>query len=464
MEKPTVFISYSHADSQFVDQLAKKLKASGVDVWIDKWMIKVGDSITGKINEGIGASDFLIVVLSHASVNSKWVREELNAATIRNIEEEKHAFILPVLLEDCEIPTLLRDKRYANFADNAEQAFQELLEVVQLEDFFEQPQTEFSRLYKILDRFDGVKQVEETYGALANLLRHYGTETKLASFKLLFSIPPDTKPEEVTWLAKKIGLYAGFSLIVFDQDLRKTMEVWDEVEHLYDEHYSSISAIVGSYHSLRPLIVAGVIGIVPRCIAYYFQDWDHDEPVLRQAVELSPRSTEDFIQGCLRVEDAWCAPKRPDHVLIKIIRVPYWPDMTMSEIMELRESEVDMLTGFRRDMERLLREGDTVHSESGLAEILKRIDHRVKTLCETLRGPGVLKRETERSLVQMPVGLILHLASPKSRSKLLTASAEVTELFTLGDYTRNIQRRLFGMDACQFWLLLRCARINARNG
>src|SRR2546422_10400302 len=104
MKKPTVFISYSHSDSKFVDQLADKLKASGVDVWIDKWMIKVGDSITGKINEGIGASDFLIVILSHTSVNSQWVREELNVATIRNIEQEKHAFILPVLFQECELP------------------------------------------------------------------------------------------------------------------------------------------------------------------------------------------------------------------------------------------------------------------------------------------------------------------------------------------------------------------------
>jgi formylglycine-generating enzyme required for sulfatase activity len=132
-KKPTVFISYSHADSRFVDELADKLKASGVDVWIDKWKIKVGDSITHKINEGIGASDFLIIVLSSASVKSKWVREELNAALIKNVEEEKHAFILPVLIEECKIPPLLQHRKYANFKDDPEQAFQELLEVIRPE-------------------------------------------------------------------------------------------------------------------------------------------------------------------------------------------------------------------------------------------------------------------------------------------------------------------------------------------
>jgi formylglycine-generating enzyme required for sulfatase activity len=133
MRKPTVFISYCHADRQFVDMFADRLKASGVNVWIDKWMIKVGDSITDKINEGIGASDWLILVLSRASVKSKWVRQEMNAATIRNIEQGKHAFLLPALIEECDIPQLLQDRKYANFKDDPEQAFQELLEVIQPE-------------------------------------------------------------------------------------------------------------------------------------------------------------------------------------------------------------------------------------------------------------------------------------------------------------------------------------------
>jgi formylglycine-generating enzyme required for sulfatase activity len=129
-KKPTVFISYSHADSHFVDNLAKRLKSTGVDVWIDKWKIKVGDSITGKIDEGIGASDYLIIVLSRSSIKSKWVREELNTALVRNVEVEKGAFILPVLKEDCEIPSLLQHRKYANYKDDPERGFREIIEVI----------------------------------------------------------------------------------------------------------------------------------------------------------------------------------------------------------------------------------------------------------------------------------------------------------------------------------------------
>jgi hypothetical protein len=129
--KATVFVSYSHADSSFVDRLVEDLKKGNINVWIDKWMIRVGDSITGRVNEEISSSDFLIIVLSASSVNSKWVREEINTALIRNIEHGKQAYILPLLIEDCEVPPLLRHRKYANFKDDYTKGYLELTEAIQ---------------------------------------------------------------------------------------------------------------------------------------------------------------------------------------------------------------------------------------------------------------------------------------------------------------------------------------------
>jgi ATP-dependent Clp protease, protease subunit len=128
--KPSVFISYAHADSVPVDALVLALQASGVDVWIDKWRIKVGDSIVRRVNEAIHESDFLIVVLSKASVKSKWVQEELSAATVKNIEETKKAFILPVLLEQCNVPELLRHRKYVNFSADPKGALRSLVDAI----------------------------------------------------------------------------------------------------------------------------------------------------------------------------------------------------------------------------------------------------------------------------------------------------------------------------------------------
>jgi predicted esterase len=73
----TVFISYSNKDRDFAERLATDLRASGAGVWFDQWKIKVGHSITQKINDGIHDNDYLAVVLSPYSVASPWVKKEL---------------------------------------------------------------------------------------------------------------------------------------------------------------------------------------------------------------------------------------------------------------------------------------------------------------------------------------------------------------------------------------------------
>lgn len=39
---PSLFLSHSSADKTFVEKLAKDLEGVGVNVWFDKWEIKVG--------------------------------------------------------------------------------------------------------------------------------------------------------------------------------------------------------------------------------------------------------------------------------------------------------------------------------------------------------------------------------------------------------------------------------------
>lgn len=122
---PKAFISYSSPDKKFVKRLADTLQSSGVRVWWDSWEIKVGDSISKKIEEGIASSSYLIIVLSPASVSSRWVQEELSAALIRQISD-RDIHILPVLKADCAIPPLLRSRKYADFRKGFKTAFEDL--------------------------------------------------------------------------------------------------------------------------------------------------------------------------------------------------------------------------------------------------------------------------------------------------------------------------------------------------
>lgn len=121
-----IFLSHSSPDKPFVDRLAIDLRNQNIPVWYDKWELKVGDSLTEKISHGIQQSGLLAVVLSKNSVASSWVQRELNTALALELQK-KEVFVLPVLIDDCEVPAFLLDKLYADFRHSYQQGFDAIL-------------------------------------------------------------------------------------------------------------------------------------------------------------------------------------------------------------------------------------------------------------------------------------------------------------------------------------------------
>lgn len=109
-----VFLSHSHQDKPFVRKLAAELRHHGHIVWIDEAEILIGDSLIRKIEEGLDKVDYVIAVISESSVASEWVRKELDAAMNKEIGAKK-IVVLPVLLQDVQLPPFLAGKRYADF-------------------------------------------------------------------------------------------------------------------------------------------------------------------------------------------------------------------------------------------------------------------------------------------------------------------------------------------------------------
>lgn len=112
-----VFLSHSHEDKLFVQRLATDLRHKGHIVWIDEAEIKVGDSLIEKIREGINNVDYVVAVISQSSIQSEWVKRELDVAI--NIEiEQKKVFVLPILIDNVDLPGFLKGKLYADFRSN----------------------------------------------------------------------------------------------------------------------------------------------------------------------------------------------------------------------------------------------------------------------------------------------------------------------------------------------------------
>jgi len=126
-----VFLSHTTADKDIVEAIGAFLMKRGLTVWIDSWRMTSGDSLVGKIGEGIEASDRLVVCLTPTSVESNWVKKEVATGLVMELAEDKglgEKFVVPALLIPCKVPIMLRDKLYANFTNKAfDAACEELL-------------------------------------------------------------------------------------------------------------------------------------------------------------------------------------------------------------------------------------------------------------------------------------------------------------------------------------------------
>lgn len=63
-EKYDVFISHSSTDKDWVNNLYECLSKKDLKIWYDVKIIKIGDNIRKKINEGLNKSDYGIIVIS----------------------------------------------------------------------------------------------------------------------------------------------------------------------------------------------------------------------------------------------------------------------------------------------------------------------------------------------------------------------------------------------------------------
>jgi hypothetical protein len=121
-----VFLSHNSKDKPRVRKLAERLRAAGLRVWFDEWIIKPGDDIYLAVKRGLEETRVLVLCLSPAALGSDWVTLELSTALFRDPTNVGRRFV-QLLLADCKIPDALRLYKYVDFRSEAETAFEELL-------------------------------------------------------------------------------------------------------------------------------------------------------------------------------------------------------------------------------------------------------------------------------------------------------------------------------------------------
>jgi hypothetical protein len=125
-EVKNAFLSYAHEDKEFAEKIGQELLKSGVNVWLDKWEINAGDSLIKKIfMDGLSKCDIFLILISCSSIESNWVKEELDYAMIKKIEGITK--IIPLIKEKCEIPPPLRALKWVDLSEDFNSGIREVV-------------------------------------------------------------------------------------------------------------------------------------------------------------------------------------------------------------------------------------------------------------------------------------------------------------------------------------------------
>jgi flagellar biosynthesis component FlhA len=110
-----VFLSHSSADKPLARRLARDLREANVDVWLDEVEIHVGEPFAEKIAQALDEADFVIVLLTRASVASDWVDREWRHK-VQAEAAAKRVAIIPVRGEPCDMPDFLAQRSHADIS------------------------------------------------------------------------------------------------------------------------------------------------------------------------------------------------------------------------------------------------------------------------------------------------------------------------------------------------------------
>jgi hypothetical protein len=107
------FVSYASEDRPLVEKIVSALESRGVTVWWDRGKIKLGDSLSRRIDEGLASSRFGLVIFSPFFAQKRWTDAELRGLHHRAMSSGRK-IILPIL---CGFDHATFAKKYPILAD-----------------------------------------------------------------------------------------------------------------------------------------------------------------------------------------------------------------------------------------------------------------------------------------------------------------------------------------------------------
>ena len=115
-----VFLCHASDDKPSVKALYQRLHSNEFEPWLDEEAILPGDDWKEKIEKAVRDSDVVVVCLSQRSINKRgYVQKEIKIALdIADEQPEGTIFVIPVKVEECDVPQRLRRWQWVNLFED----------------------------------------------------------------------------------------------------------------------------------------------------------------------------------------------------------------------------------------------------------------------------------------------------------------------------------------------------------
>ncbi len=125
-----VFISYAHADREWVRPLAAELHQRHFRVFFDEWEVSAGEVVTRRLEQGVEGSIHGLLAVSPRTMGQPWVQQEYAALLAKAVTEGR--LLVPVLVGqgDAKLPAFLRTRQCVDLRGLKPEAQREQIGVI----------------------------------------------------------------------------------------------------------------------------------------------------------------------------------------------------------------------------------------------------------------------------------------------------------------------------------------------
>ena len=128
MSEFDIFLCHNSADKPAVEEIARKLKARGIEPWLDKWGLRPGFRWIPEIEKQVREIGAAAVFVGTSGIGP-WQDEEVDAF-LRQFHKRKCP-VIPVLLPGCppdpELPPFLDGRTWVDFRGDADEALERMI-------------------------------------------------------------------------------------------------------------------------------------------------------------------------------------------------------------------------------------------------------------------------------------------------------------------------------------------------